>query len=161
MAKGAPKGNQFWKLRAKHGRDKLFKTPTLLWEAATQYFEWCDNNPFIAIEYYGKDATMCEVPKMRPYTLEGLCLYFDASVEFLTNFERGIKEKKDKEAKDFLRVCTHIRQIIRDQKFSGAAAGFFNANIIARDLGLRDKQELDLSSSDGTFAPSIIIQPKK
>ena len=27
----APKGNQFWMLRSKHGRDKLFATPEALW----------------------------------------------------------------------------------------------------------------------------------
>ena len=39
---GAPKNNQFWKLRSKHGRDKIFKTPKILWEAACDYFEWCE-----------------------------------------------------------------------------------------------------------------------
>lgn len=43
----APEGNQFWKLRSKHGRDKLFATPELLWEEACNYFEWCDENPII------------------------------------------------------------------------------------------------------------------
>ena len=41
----APKGNQFWMLRSKHGRDKLFATPEALWEAACEYFQWCDENP--------------------------------------------------------------------------------------------------------------------
>ena len=36
----APKGNQFWMLRSKHGRDKLFATPEALWEAACEYFQW-------------------------------------------------------------------------------------------------------------------------
>lgn len=40
----APKGNQFWMLRSKHGRDKLFATPEALWEAACEYFQWCDEN---------------------------------------------------------------------------------------------------------------------
>lgn len=33
-------------------------------------------------------------------------------------------------------------EIIRRQKFEGAAADLFNPNIIARDLGLADKSEL-------------------
>ena len=45
--------------------------------------------------------------------------------------------------KDFSQVITRIGKIIYDQKFSGAASGFFNANIIARDLGLADKKEID------------------
>ena len=33
-------------------------------------------------------------------------------------------------------------EIIRTQKFAGAAADLLNANIIARDLGLADKNEV-------------------
>ena len=65
----APKGNQFWKLRSKHGRDKLFTTPELLWEAACEYFEWIDENPLIQIDYRGKDADKVELPHTRPYTI--------------------------------------------------------------------------------------------
>ena len=35
-----------------------------------------------------------------------------------------------------------MKQIIKTQKFEGAAAELLNANIIARDLGLADKKEL-------------------
>ena len=35
----APKGNRFWEVRSKHGRDKILKTPEIMWEAAKQYFE--------------------------------------------------------------------------------------------------------------------------
>jgi hypothetical protein len=52
----------------------------------------------------------------------------------LRNFEQN-----NKDSKDFMPIITRIKEIIYNQKFSGAAAGFFNANIIARDLGLSDK----------------------
>ena len=35
-----------------------------------------------------------------------------------------------------------MEEIIRQQKFEGAAANLLNANIIARDLGLADKAEI-------------------
>lgn len=148
----APKGNQFWKLRSKHGRDKLFTTPELLWEAACEYFEWIDNNPLIEIDYVGKDATQVEKPHTRPYTLEGLAMYLDASTSYWREFRILCN---DKGLKDFLTVITRIEEIIRRQKFEGAACGFYNANIIARDLGLSDKK--DLTSSDGTMTPKPTI----
>jgi Xaa-Pro aminopeptidase len=132
-----PKGNQFWKLRSKHGRDKLFDSAELMWEAACEYFEWCDENAFIEIDYRGKDADKVELPKMRPYTLHGLCLYLDANTQYLTNFKNSPACTND-----FHGVITRIEEVIYTQKFSGAASGFFNANIIARDLGLADKKEL-------------------
>lgn len=134
-------GNQFWKLRSKHGRDKIFKSPTLLWEAACEYFEWCDENKLIAIDFKGKDADRVEMPKMRPFTLIGLCHYLDVNSDYFTDFKDSIKEKKDDQSKDFSRIITRIYEIIYRQKFEGAAAGFLNPNIIARDLGLVDKKE--------------------
>lgn len=139
---GAPKGNEFWKLRSKHGRDKLFATPKLMWDAACEYFQWCEDNPLISIEYYGKDAVLCEVPKMRPFTMQGLCLYLDCNTVYFNQFESELKDKKDELSKDFSKIVTRIRETIYKQKFEGAAAGFLNANIIARDLGLSDKKEL-------------------
>lgn len=132
---GAPAGNQFWKNRTKHGRDKLFSTPEVLWEAASEYFEWCDANPLYSVEYYGRDAEKCEVPKMRAYTWSGLELYLD-----ITSFR---DYKNNESYKDFSQVITRIENIIYTQKFEGAAAGLLHANIISRDLGLADKKEVE------------------
>lgn len=146
----APKGNQFWKLRAKHGRDKLFATPELMLEACREYFQWCDDNPefesIVQKRKISRDEEIIELvqcPKKRPYTLHGLCSYLDANTVYFNHFEESLKEKNDETSKDFSKVITHIREIIYNQKFSGAASGFFNANIISRDLGLADKKELD------------------
>ncbi len=132
----APIGNQFWKLRSKHGRDKLFKSPELLWEAACEYFTATDDRKWIKTEFNGKDAIECHVPTQTPYTISGLCLYLDCSREWWN---------KAKNAADdgFLQVFTRIEQIIYTQKFEGASVGAFNANIIARDLGLADKKEVE------------------
>ena len=153
----APKGNQFWKLRSKHGRDKLFATPDLMWKAACEYFQWCDENPFFELEQAKsiskpfKDKETGEVvfpeqliklPKMRPYTIQGLCLYLDCNVKYFNDFEKELKDKEDILSQDFSDIVTRIREIIYNQKFSGAASGFLNPSIIARDLGLSDKQEL-------------------
>lgn len=138
---GAPKGNQFWKLRNKHGRDKLFATPELLEEACLEYFQWVDDNPLIEVIHFnqGKEGiAKVKAPKMRPYTLGGLCIYLGCSTEYFRHFE-----KNNKDSKDFIPIITRVREIIYNQKFEGAAAGFFNANIIARDLGLIDKKQTE------------------
>lgn len=140
---GAPKGNRFWELASKHGRSKIFATPAIMWEAACEYFLWCEDNPLIAIEYYGKDAERCEVPKMRPFTMQGLCFYLDCNTGYFNDFNEALKGKKDKTSKEFSAIVTRIRETVYRQKFEGAASGFLNANIIARDLGLTDKQQID------------------
>ena len=40
-------------------------------------------------------------------------------------------------------IIHKIEEIIYNQKFEGAAVGIFNSNIIARDLGLSDKKDID------------------
>jgi|SRR5690625_31396 len=142
---GAPKGNQFWKLRSKHGRDYLFASPHDMWKACCEYFQWCVDNPLIEYDFRGKDATKVEIPKMRAFTLEGLCLYLDCNTKYFQEFERNLKGKKTKKEKEFSHIITRVREIIYEQKFTGASSGLFNSSIIARDLGLRDKRELEHS----------------
>lgn len=151
----APEGNQFWKLRSKHGRDRLFESPEILWEAATEYFEWCEANPLIEIDFRGKDLEKVEIPKMRAFTWDGLELYLD--VYSLRDY------KTNPEYKDFSQVIARMEKTIRDQKFSGAAAGFLNANIIARDLGLTDKTEgkFEHSGEVKVFRGMNVIKPNE
>ena len=131
----APKDNSFWQQRSKHGRDKLFSSPKVLWEAASEYFIWCEENPLTQQNWVGKDGDEVSKELMRPFTLSGLCVFLDCEEQTLKNY--GTK----KEYKDFFGVYTRICQIVRTQKFEGAAVGLFNANIIARDLGLVEKNE--------------------
>ena len=54
-------------------------------------------------------------------------------------------------------VIHKIEDCIYNQKFEGAIIGLYNANIIARDLGLSDKNEL--TGKDGNpLIPKIIIE---
>lgn len=145
MAKGAPKENQFWRLRSKHGRDKIFVTPEILIEACYEYFAWCDENPLIEVDYRGSNPPIrVELPKMRAYTMQGLTCFLHVNTVYFNGFERDLEGKEDQLSIDFRKVITHVREIIYNQKFAGAAAGFLNPNIIARDLGLSDKTDHSL-----------------
>jgi hypothetical protein len=137
---GAPKGNEYWKLRSKHGRDKLFETPELLWEAACEYFQWCNEHPWKrreAIKSGEMAGEVMEIDTERPYTLSGLCLYLGCNEAYFRIFKSQLPEGEQ----DFNTVISAIEQTIYTQKFEGAAVGSFNANIIARDLGLSEKTD--------------------
>lgn len=130
----APTGNQFWKARTKHGRDKLFANSNLLWESCCEYFQWAEDNPLWenkVAQYQGVPISM-PVEKMRAMTIGGLCLFLDID-------ETTWRDWKHKDG--FSPIIIKAERVIYNQKFSGAAADLFNANIIARDLGLVDKQE--------------------
>ena len=136
----APKGNKFWLLRSKHGRDMLFESPQLLWEAACEYFEWCEKHPLYESRPFAHlgNIKIKKVAKMRAMTLSGLCFYLNCSESYFRTFK--ITTGSDRQ--DFLTVISEIESAIYNQKFQGAAADLLNANIIARDLGLTDKREL-------------------
>ena len=140
----APINNEFWKLRSKHGRDKLFKTPQLLWQAACEYFQWIESNPLYeakAFAYQG-DTTITKLPKMRAMTLSGLCFYLRCNEGYFRTFKAQLPDNEE----DFNTVISEIEAVIFRQKFEGAAADLLNANIISRDLGLMDKQSVDLTT---------------
>lgn len=131
-------GNEFWKLRSKHGRDAIFSDANKLYEAACEYFQWCVDNPLYSTEFLGKDAEERLVPKTRAFTMTGLCLYLDVN----TLYFRDFKESELGKTNDFSQIIARIENVIYSQKFTAAAAGLLNANIIARELGLSEKQDI-------------------
>lgn len=147
----APKGNSFWLLRAKHGRDKLFTSPELLWEAACDYFRSVDDNPMTSEDWVGGAGKKVTRKHKRPYTIAGFCLFVDTAVGWWNEFKR-----RD-EAKEFSAVISAIEQTMYAQKFEGAVTGLFNANIISRDLGLADKRE---EKNETTVSGAVTVEIK-
>lgn len=131
----APNSNKFWLQRSSHGRKPIFPNPESMWDAACEYFEWVHAHPlteYKAFSYQG-EVTIEEMPKLRAMTEAGLCFFLDIGVSTFKDY---------KQREDFSAVISKIEQVIFTQKFEGAAADLLNANIISRELGLADKQEL-------------------
>ena len=131
----APKNNEFWKLRSKHGRDKIFATPEIMKDAADEYFQHQSQQQWVKTDFRGKESQMVEIPTSSPFTLTGLCIFLGVNTVYFNQFEKECSE-------DFSKVIMYIREVIYTQKFEGAAVGAYNANIIARDLGLVDKKDV-------------------
>lgn len=146
-----PIGNQFWKARSKHGRNRLFASAELLWEACCEYFQWVEDNPLLEMKPFAYQGVVIQEPvaKMRAMTINGLCLFLDIDE---TTWRAW------REVDDFSTVVSKAEKIIYEQKFTGAAADLLNPNIIARDLGLADKK--DIGSSDGSMTPRGIDASK-
>ena len=137
-------GNQFWKLRSKHGRDRLFATPKLLWDAACEYFQWCEDHPLWEVKGFAFQGVVTKekFPKMRAMTLSQLCFYLNCSQSYFREFKSNLKPNESQLDYDFLTVIREIEETIYNQKFQGASADLLNANIIARDLGLADRSDV-------------------
>ena len=72
-------------------------------------------------------------------TISGLCLFLDICENTWTNY---------KKQPDFLSITLEVEKVIYNQKFTGASADLLNANIIARELGLADKQQNEIKITD-------------
>jgi hypothetical protein len=130
----APVGNSFWEARSSHGRKPRFESPDDLWDACCEYFEWVEQNPLYEAKAFAFQGvvTVESLPKMRAMTIAGLCIFLDIGVQTWHDYRAR---------EDFSEVTTRVDEIIRTQKFQGAAADLLNPNIIARDLGLAEKSE--------------------
>ena len=128
----AEKGNQYWKIRTESGRNKIWSNPDELWKEALEYFESTQKRKWKKTDFRGSQVKKIEIPTETPFSITGLCLYLDCSVNTFKNYEKE---------KDFLTVTERIRNIIETQQFEGAVVGAFNSSIIASKLGLSNKVE--------------------
>lgn len=127
---GAPKGNEYYKLAKNPGKKKLFN-PQEFKAVCSNYFRHIDENPHEKRKTETSNKEIKEYIEYvkRPYTLEGLCNFIGISLQTFYNLEID---------KDFIDVIARTRQIIYESKLDGATAGLFNANIVIRDLQLKD-----------------------
>jgi len=134
-------GNNLWEIRSSAGRKPIFDSPDHLWECACEYFVWAKSSPLEEEKLFAFQGAVVKdkVQLMRPFTIGGLCLFLDIGTQTL--YDYGGKD-------DFSAIVAQIKEIIYEQKFSGAAAGLLNSNIIARDLGLKDRTDASVTVTE-------------
>lgn len=130
------KGNEIWRRATPSGPPRKFETPDALWAACVEYFEWVSANPMqesklVSFQGVSKLETL---PKMRAMTLNALCVFL--------NIRRATWGDWRNAREDLADVIERVEAVIFTQKLEGAAADLLNGNIIARELGLADKQEV-------------------
>lgn len=130
MNMAAPKGSKYWQLAERVGRNPKY-TPDALWDKAVEYFEWVEENPLQEAKV-SASGKVVKVDRLRAMTIRGFCLFAGIDQQTFANYDEDDK---------FFGITTRIRDVIYQQKFEGASADLFNANIIARELGLANKQE--------------------
>ena len=130
-------------------------TPEQLYEAACEYFLYTETHPLyerkVAGSYMG-EPMMVDLPKRRPMSLQGLLIYLELTLASWYEYYKTTKE--------YLDVTMFIEMVIREQKFAGAATGFFKENLIIRDLGMADKQDIT-SNGETVQQKNVIVLPAK
>lgn len=119
----------------------IYVTPDDFLKAAADYFKWCEEHPIIEeqVNVWQGVAIRTELEKVRPFTKKGFATYLGISENRLKSYlARG---------DEWAEAAALVEQVIYTQKFENAAAGLLNANIITRELGLAEKQEV--TGADG------------
>lgn len=147
-------GNQYWLKRSSFGT-KLFESPEILWNACCEYFQFVLDNPWYdnKLILENRKAVIKQIPKTPPFTQTGLQIFLGIDEN---TWQRYGKEESYKE---YWAVVKQVNGIIYDNKFKGAAMEFFNPNIIARDLGLKDRT--DLTTNEETLNQKIQVTMDK
>jgi hypothetical protein len=113
-----------------------YSSPEELAAAAAEYFEWCEDHPLQEEKLFQNQGLLVrgEVAKVRAFTKQGLCAHLGIPVSRLALYkERG---------EDWAELLETIESVIFAQKFENAAAGLLNPGLIARDLGIADRNEV-------------------
>ena len=158
----APKGHPRWGNPLKPCK---YSAETL-WEGASNYFDWVDENPWYINEQLkqkpsipkGSELTgeeikdiinpIVKIPTARPYSIEGLCTFLNINRDTFNNYSNDEKDKTK------VVICSRIKNIIDTQHFEGGVTGAFDSGIILRKLGLVDKKDF---TSDGEQIQAIIV----
>lgn len=125
------------------GKHKYIETPERMWELFCEYVKHESENPYYKVEYVGKDGDMVRTPLQVPITFEGFeCYVADQNI---INDLGDYSKNDDGRYSEYAPIITRIRNNCFSQNFKGAAVGLFNANLIAKKLGLVDKKDIKAS----------------
>jgi hypothetical protein len=130
-------------------KKKYIETPEKLWELFLEYVKHERENPMFKIEYVGKDGERVATPLETPITFEGFeCYLADKGV---INDLGDYSKNDDGRYESYAPIITRIRQNCYVHNYKGAAVGLFNANLVARKLGIKDSTETNVTVNQPIF----------
>ena len=137
---------------------KNIETPEKLWELFTEYVEHERANPMTKRDYVGRNGDEKDTPLETPITFEGFeCYLADLGViQDLGDYSKNDDERYT----DYAPIITRIRKNCFVHNFKGASVGLFNPSLIARKLGLTDKQEVSTPDKVTELTVNVVSAKK-
>ena len=120
----------------------IYQSHEELIEMILGYFKYIEGNPLeedSVFAYQGETFHDARA-KMRAPTTAGLCAWLCISRETWTQWRGGSRRP------EFKPVVEWVDQMMYDIKYTGASAGLLNPMIVARDLGLAEKQDINAAT---------------
>jgi len=118
--------------------NKNIESPDKLYEYFEQYKTFCKSNFKKENIYSHKADKQVSLDREIPLTWDGFEIWLRKN-KIIARLD-DYKADKDGRYTEYAYIIHAIGQEIYEDKFTGAVAGIFQNNIIARDLGLADKK---------------------
>ena len=118
---------------------RIFTHPDQLEQAFKEYKKDLElqGEEWKKVQYVGKEGDRVTDPCKVPQTLEGFKRFarnkYGCVEQYFTN--------QDGLYNDFIGICSHIKQEIRENQIVGGMMGFYNPSITQRLNGLVEKQQ--------------------
>lgn len=139
----------------KKGRSKYMETPEIMWGHFCNYREQVKNNPKNIVEqkkgnviipksFEGdlsiSDLSTIKIPAERPLTMDGFANYLEDN-EIMSD-PKDYFENRDGRYEDYVRICSRIKRIIRQDQIEGGLIGIYNTSITQRLNNLVEKSDV-------------------
>ncbi len=122
------------------GRPKAFENPEQLYGLFQEYLEDILANPIKLEKWVGKGATRVESTHYKPPNWKGF-EFFLFKGGYIHNLD-WYRRNQNGAYGEYQGIIRAIGAYMFDRKYAGASVGEYQHNIIARELGLADIQEV-------------------
>lgn len=123
------------------GQPKKIESPEKMWSLFMDYKDHELANPIKRRDYVGKDGRPEDTKMYCALTMEGFSCYL-CDLGIIDSVDDYVKNKNGL-YDAYSPIITRIKNYIYNHNFKGAGVGLLKENLIARQLGIKDKQEIE------------------
>ena len=120
-------------------RTKAISHPDEFRVAFDEYKKATKANPFLVLDFVGKDGKPVYREKERPLTIEGFENFMCDKYDIVTI--QQYLENRDGRYDSYVSIVAYVRKQIRQDQIEGGMAGMYQQNLTARLNGLSEKVE--------------------
>lgn len=121
---------------------RIFKTPDELQKAFEEYKAHLEVEAakWVKVQYVGKEGERVEDKYKLPMTFEGFKVFCYKDYGKIEQYFVNQNSCYD----EFVSICTHIKEEIRNNQITGGLLGLYNPSITQRLNGLVEKSQVDV-----------------
>ena len=137
------------------GRPRNIKSPDELWKLFQDYIIDLKEkeSDWLKVQYVGKESQRMEDKFKLPLTLEGFKRYcWDVEIGCIEQYFKN----QDELYKEFIPICSRIKNNIRENQITGGIIGVFNPSITQRLNNISDNIDMTSAGEKIQSTPSAI-----